>query len=766
MIQEDCFVVSTPRNDLKMKKIFFFLLLLLPFSSHAVPQDAALRAVSLLDYLQGDYQMAVAAEGGKIINQDEYAEMQDFADLVSNYLDALMLTSDDSLKKQSFQLNMAVKDKIAAKNVARLCADMKTELIRRFKIPTHPSTLPDLARGKELYLQSCATCHGEDGAAQTLVAKQLNPKPVAFRDPETLDKLSPFKAFNTITYGVSDTPMPSFIMLSDGDRWALAAFVFTLRGAAIDRENSIPEIPWQEAMALSDGQINEKLRAQGLEDLEINNNLYAIRHQQVEDSAAKKSSTDGQSALAGLQTALLLIQQSLEQVKNGNYQEALDGAVTAYLDGFEASEALLKSVGQEALVSQIEQLFLTYRNDLRQETPAASQTGSQLLTTLAAAEKILQDQGALSPTVSFIAAFTIIFREGLEAILLLAIILSALHAIKRHELVRWVHMSWVMALVAGFFTWLAARHIISGVAREGMEGWVSLLAAVVLLYVSYWLFAKRDAERWKQMLMGKIRDKKTLGLVTICLVSFLAVYREVFESILFLEALQLQQAGVRALSMGGIVAGALLMGSAWLIIRVGKKLPLNILFGWSSLLLCFLAIVFVGQGIHGLQEADFISQTPIHFFTIPILGIYPFFESVGIQAASLGLILVGLVVQQWIKKSPVEAKIAETSTELFNVHDLGEHLMEHLNHLKNKLGHKDFPNREEIKEIMGHMHDLDFGIHRVILMLKEIHAELPKRFDEVFAEVENLADSEHHQALVNKAEDFKKHLEMLQKKEK
>lgn len=76
--------------------------------------------------------------------------------------------------------------------------------------------------------------------------------------------------------------------------------------------------------------------------------------------------------------------------------------------------------------------------------------------------------------------------------------------------------------------------------REGMEGWVSLVAAVVLIYVSFWLFARRDVAKWKQFLLGKIKGKGSLGFYTVGSVAFLAVYREVFETILFFEALKIQ----------------------------------------------------------------------------------------------------------------------------------------------------------------------------------------------------------------------------------
>jgi len=79
-----------------------------------------------------------------------------------------------------------------------------------------------------------------------------------------------------------------------------------------------------------------------------------------------------------------------------------------------------------------------------------------------------------------------------------------------------------------------------------------------------------------------------------------------------------------------------------LIIRLSVRLPLGLFFGASSLLLAGMAVVFAGQGIAALQEAGKLPMDPLDFHAIPLLGIYPNLQGIGLQFA-----LVLLIVSGW-----------------------------------------------------------------------------------------------------------------------
>lgn len=759
----------------QMYKIVCLLILPLFFLAADVfakePTEAR-QAVALLDYIAGDYQMAVSPEGGKVISDGEYQEMQDFVSLVAHYMERLKISADEPFSEHWKQLNIGIELKKPVDQVRRWALVLKSDFISHFSIATAPSRRPHLERGKNLYDQACASCHGQDGKANTLVSQQLDPSPTVFADSDVLNQLSPFKAYNTITFGIDGTPMPSFSSLSEEDRWALASYLFKFRPHLPDSDETEPRIAWQEAMSLTDGEILQKLELSGFTSEHALKQLSQTRH--LKGGVSAKSDRDGsdlglsREVQKGIVLAKNKIKESLAAYQNKEYHKALDLVVSAYLDGFEQSEVLLKSLRGSDFVFLAEKQFMDLRQSIREKRPNVGKIGESLVGLLNQAIEDLSSKSTIKPSVAFIASFTIIFREGLEAILLLLIIFSAVRVLQDASLRKWLHVSWIMALLVGGLTWLVARQVISGAVREGMEGWVSLVAAAVLIYVSFWLFAKRDVEKWKTFLISRIKGKKSVGFLSVGLVAFLAVYREVFETILFFEALRLQAPEHTTMLTAGVGVGfGALIGTSWILFHLGKRIPLNIFFSTSGFLLYALAIVFVGQGIHSLQEADYISQTAIPFVTFPTLGIFPYLESLLPQVLLATTYGTGLIWQQWVKTPTEESKLEEqvkhTSTELFDLHELGEHLLEHLNLLKKKLGKKQI-SQTEMKEVIGHMEDLDLGIHHVILQLGNLQKEIPRRFDEIFHEVQEMQRGEENQSLMDRMKELRGHLESLKYK--
>ena len=122
-------------------------------------------------------------------------------------------------------------------------------------------------------------------------------------------------------------------------------------------------------------------------------------------------------------------------------------------------------------------------------------------------------------------------------------------------------------------------------------------------------------------------------------VSFLAVYREAFETVLFYQALWIQAAPAYVPVLGGLLAAAVaLVVLSWLILRGSIRLPLGLFFGATSVLLALLAVIFVGQGIAALQEAGTLPIDPVNVPAIPALGVYPNLLGLALQVALILLI--------------------------------------------------------------------------------------------------------------------------------
>jgi high-affinity iron transporter len=253
---------------------------------------------------------------------------------------------------------------------------------------------------------------------------------------------------------------------------------------------------------------------------------------------------------------------------------------------------------------------------------------------------------SLSPTAAATSAFIILLREGLEAILVLAAIIAFVAKTGRRDAMAWVHAGWAGALALGALTWVAATFLIdvSGANRELTSGITALLASAMLLYVGYWLHGRTRAQAWSRFLRDQVNaalGKKTLWAMAS--VSFLAVYRELFEVVLFYQALWVQagEGGHHAILAGVLTAAFVLAVVGWAIFKYSLRLPLGPFFSTMTALLVLLAVVFAGQGIAALQEAGAVSVHAVPFFTVSMLGIHPTAETLLAQLAVLAMVLLG-----------------------------------------------------------------------------------------------------------------------------
>jgi high-affinity iron transporter len=184
---------------------------------------------------------------------------------------------------------------------------------------------------------------------------------------------------------------------------------------------------------------------------------------------------------------------------------------------------------------------------------------------------------------------------------------------------------------------------VSGATRELTEGATALVAAVILLYVGFWLHDKSHAEVWRSFIEQHLHQALQRGtLWALAGLSFLAVYREAFETVLFYQALW-QQAGESAhgsVVIGFVCAAAVLAIAAWGIVRSGVRLPIGAFFTVCSILMAVLAVVFTGHGIKALQEGDVIPASPVGLVSAPILGFYPTIQTILAQVAVLVVIIL------------------------------------------------------------------------------------------------------------------------------
>lgn len=595
------------------------------------------RLLSILNYISRDYSRAVESEG-HVTSDFEYEEMKNFCVEVERFSKRLKM--DQSFESQVSVLKQQVDQKKAPKDVQTLTRSMSEKVIELHKIVMAPKVQPNLHQGKKIYESSCALCHGLKGDADTPVAKQLEPKPTSFVDPLRMNSLSPYQAFQTLTHGVEGTSMASFASLSESDRWALAAFVFTFRHKK--SEPSAPaHVAWQTAFGLKDEELLEQFK-------ETPDPLALLADVRLQTSA---TATDAGITLKLWQDTHRQLEQSFEAVQKGDFALAKDLALAAYLDHFEKLESGFSAQGYQKQVTEIEGKYLAYQKDLSNQAPQVSESYQALMQTLKAFEPRVH-KNTFSAWAAFFGSFFILFREGAEIVLIISILLSCLSSLGVVHLKKWVHGSWVVSLILGCVTWFLFSTVLKGVVREGLEGWLGLFAAGVLMYVSFWLFARREPGLWVQKLKTKLSENEKTGQWIIFTVVFSAVYREVVEIVLFLQTLKIQAQGFESAYVLGLGAGVLGIALLCLFIfGLRKKIPLKTFFNLSSHVLFLLAVVFVGKAIHSLGEAGVVSQTPWGSFSVPPLGVYPFYQSLVPQLILLSIYVYVFIFRDLVKKN-------------------------------------------------------------------------------------------------------------------
>jgi high-affinity iron transporter len=265
------------------------------------------------------------------------------------------------------------------------------------------------------------------------------------------------------------------------------------------------------------------------------------------------------------------------------------------------------------------------------------------ITTLFDRAEVVVQSGHTDATTAFLGSFTILLREGLEALLIVIGMIAFLHKAERREVLPYVHAGWVGALLAGVVTWAVATYLIgvSGANREVTEGLSSLFAATVLLGVGIWMHQKSLAGRWQHYLHAKMSAALTRrSAFFLFSLAFIAVYREVFETILFFIAMWSERNG--GAIVAGLLAGSVVLAAvAYWMLRVSKRLPIGQFFSISSILIAVLAVVLVGKGIASLQEAGWVAQGLITAPRIDWLGVYPSWQSLLAQLAVAVIATVG-----------------------------------------------------------------------------------------------------------------------------
>ena len=248
----------------------------------------------------------------------------------------------------------------------------------------------------------------------------------------------------------------------------------------------------------------------------------------------------------------------------------------------------------------------------------------------------------------FLASFIIIFREGLEAILVIAAISAYLVRSNNKPMLKVVYFSSLFAVFASVLAAILLHTVVglSGANQEIMEGAAMLLATVVLFFISNWMLSKSESKAWKNYVEGKVQSAVSTGSsFALGFAAFLAVFREGAETIIFYQAMLADAKEHMDMVWYGLGVGTIVLTVVFVVIRFGTvKLPLKPFFICTSALMYLMAIAFAGGGVKELQEADIIQVTPVDFVhSVEILGIYPTVETLVPQLFMIMAVIASVI---------------------------------------------------------------------------------------------------------------------------
>jgi high-affinity iron transporter len=556
-----------------------------------------------------------------------------------------------------------------------------------------PKAAINLAEGRHLYEQNCASCHGLSGRGDGAAGRGMNPKPPAVGDATTMADVSPATMYRIVSVGIGGTPMPGYAAnMTPEQRWNIVSYLISLRASpqqVAEGEGLYTQscVQCHGALGAGDGafaralsRVPQEIGAfawqAGRNDLELatvvrsgisgtamppaghltpeqTRNVVAYLRTiplKTVPAAVAERGTDAR-AISG--AVLSLLEQSLTAARAGRTSDAADRAFDAYI-AFEPMETRARA-RSPGLVANMETLFGNFRGAVRSGDVRGAERARDLIeATMPSVVDLTRPTG--SGIEALWQSFLIIFREGLEAILVIGAIVAFLLKTGHRERLKAIWWGVGLALLASGVTAVVLVTILRAMpaTREIIEGVTLLVAVAVLFSVSYWLISKVEAAKWQQFIQEKVNlALQHGGGRALAFVAFLAVYREGAETALFYQALLNE--GTRVIGpivLGIVVGGAVLAVIFTLFYRFGVRVPLRQLFGVTSVLLYYMAFVFMGKGIRELQEGNVMSITIIpggpH---VEFLGVYPTVESLLAQLVLLVLFVFALLKTFWPKRA-------------------------------------------------------------------------------------------------------------------
>ncbi|MBC8287358.1 MAG: FTR1 family protein [Nitrospinae bacterium] len=642
---------------------------------------------------------------GKIVVPMEYKESKVFLQQATERFERISTKikepeKAENLKKRFLNLMDMVEGKVESRTMWEEVNSINSELLETFNVRIYktPITPVSLANGKKIYETNCSVCHGIKGDGDGPLSVHFEPSPAVLSNPKLTGDANTkaYDNFEVIIVGIANTAMIGWAgILSDQQIWDVTYYLRTFSNADL----KLPPVNIELAAIESSADANKDIVDQVIEEV-------------------------GR-----------LLAESLSIYKAGQVDDAAELAFDAYLV-YEKIESNLITKDKDLGVS-LESAFSRYRGEIKRSAPFEDVESLQKEINLNLAKSLELLKSEVGFTGMFFQSFSIIVREGFEAILIIAALIAFLVKSRNQGRVKSIHIGVVVGILASFATAYIVHEVLhlSMASQEVLEGWIMLVAVAVLFSVSYWLVSKIDNKRWQEYINKQMHGALSRGnTFTLGAVAFISVYREGFETVLFYKALYLYSGDANEGILPGFLAGCVVLAVVfYLVNKLGMRIPIKWFFGFTSVLLYYMAFTFMGKGLHELQMGEQLSMTAANFLpSVSWLGMYPTWETFIGQGVLFGAFVFALIYTFIIKAELGATQLKEETTQLQNninqVHDLVEHISHHAKRCEVFL--KDTPD-QDLQELSSHLKEIDIKIHELVGHVKHVENQLQDEYEKL-----------------------------------
>ncbi len=385
---------------------------------------------------------------------------------------------------------------------------------------------------------------------------------------------------------------------------------------------------------------------------------------------ALETPTAGQPInLTQVKTQVINLQQALDSFNTGNTVavEKVQGVTLAtgiglLQDGLTAFKSGDNATGQ-AKLGEFIRIWTSIEGDVSTRNPALySKIESQVPVIMANGQapkqqanlqNLINELNTINPTAQYTAidSMLILLREGLEALLILMALLSALTAAKQYKGKKYVYAGVVTGLVASVLMALALQQFFpsmsAGKSREMLEGVIGIIAVVLMIGIGAWLHSKSSVKNWNAFIKRHMGEVLTTGsFVSLFGLSFLSVFREGAETLIFYMGI-LPSISTQNFLLGIGMALAVLAVTAFVMLKTSLKLPIPTLFKVLTWVIYFLGFKILGMSLYRLQLTGYLGRDMLpNLPVIEFIGFYPTLQTISAQA----LYMLAIVALSWWMK--------------------------------------------------------------------------------------------------------------------